>query len=60
MIDPQKVLLGALSGFAAAFVVDVNAWAKSGGKPFDWLLAGKRWVAGAVSGAATALVTVQI
>lgn len=45
------VIAGAVSGFVAALVVDVNAWARSK-KPFDWGLAVKRWLAGAVSGAA--------
>lgn len=54
MIDPRKLLAGAVSGFVAALVVDVNAWSKSG-ESFDWALAAKRWVAGAVSGMAAAM-----
>jgi hypothetical protein len=45
-----------MSGFVSAFLVDCNAWLKSGeDTKFDYALAFKRWVAGAVSGAVTAL-----
>lgn len=52
----KAIVAGAVSGFVAAAVVDVNAWSKRDDKadPFDWWLAFKRWVAGAVSGAAGA------
>lgn len=46
----KKLIAGAISGFLAAAVVDVQAWSKSK-EPFDWGLALKRWVAGAISGA---------
>jgi hypothetical protein len=49
----KLLLAGAISGCAAALVVDINAWSKSK-KPFDWGLAIRRWIAGAVSGAAAA------
>lgn len=49
-IDIRTLVAGAVGGFLAAVAVDVNAWARSGGE-FDWGLAFKRWVAGAVSGA---------
>lgn len=48
----KKAVVAALSGFLAAAVVDVNAWIKSGGD-FDWMLAFKRWVSGALTGAMT-------
>jgi hypothetical protein len=52
----KKVIVGAMSGFVSAFLVDCNAWLKSGeDTKFDYILAFKRWVAGAVSGAVTAL-----
>lgn len=47
----KMILGGAAAGFLAALAVDINAWAKSE-KPFDWGLAVKRWIAGAVTGAA--------
>jgi hypothetical protein len=47
----KLIIGGAAAGFLAALAVDINAWAKSD-KPFDWGLAGKRWLAGAVTGAA--------
>lgn len=46
----KMILAGALGGFLAAVAVDINAWSKSD-DPFDWGLALKRWIAGAVSGA---------
>lgn len=48
-IDLRAAVAGAVGGFLSAVVVDVNAWSKSD-RPFDWGLAVKRWVAGAVSG----------
>jgi hypothetical protein len=50
----KLIVAGALGGLLAAIAVDVNAWAKSDDKPFDWGLAVKRWIAGAMSGAAGA------
>lgn len=51
----KLIIAGALGGLLAAIAVDVNAWAKSDpALPFDWGLAVKRWVAGAMSGAAGA------
>lgn len=50
----KKLVAGAVSGFLAAFVVDINAWSKSD-QEFNWGLAVKRWIAGAVSGATAAL-----
>jgi predicted lysophospholipase L1 biosynthesis ABC-type transport system permease subunit len=54
MFDFKKIVAGAVSGFVAAAVVDVHAWSKSA-EPFNWTLAIKRWVAGAISGATAAL-----
>lgn len=53
-IDIKKAIAGAVSGFVAALVIDVNAWSKSDSS-FDWLLAVKRWIAGAVTGLAAGL-----
>lgn len=48
----KQILAGAVSGFAAAFVVDLQAWSKvKADEAFDWGIAFKRWVSGAVSGA---------
>ncbi len=48
----KKIIAGAVAGFAAALVIDINAWSKGPeGSKFNWLLAAKRWVAGAVTGA---------
>jgi len=58
-MDLKKIVAGAVSGFLGAFVVDLNAWKKATGS-FDWGLAAKRWVSGAVSGAMAALGMGQI
>lgn len=50
----QKVLVGVVSGAVSAFLIDLHAWSKAEGE-FDWGLAFKRWVAGAVSGFMMAL-----
>lgn len=58
MLDAKKIVAGAVAGFVSALVIDVNAWSKTdlgtGKKRFDWMLAFKRWVAGAVSGVVVA------
>lgn len=51
----QKIVAGAVSGFVAAFVVDISAWSKFPGKPFAWGLAFQRWISGALSGVLGAL-----
>ena len=53
-LDIKKIIAGAISGFFAALVVDVNAWSKTEDN-FDWLLALKRWIAGALTGIGAAL-----
>jgi hypothetical protein len=60
----KRVLAGALGGFVSAVLVDLNAWSRSSSASgstsddsvpdFDWGLAVKRWVSGAVSGALAA------
>lgn len=47
-------MIGAASGLFSSAAIDVNAWAKSQSK-YDWILAIKRWVAGAITGAITAV-----
>lgn len=59
-MDLKKIIAGAVSGFVAAFAVDMNAWAKAKGAAFDWMLAFKRWVSGATTGALAALGMGQI
>jgi hypothetical protein len=52
----KKVVAGALSGFVSAFLVDLNAWKSNEAMEyFNYALAIKRWLAGAVSGALTGL-----
>lgn len=52
-MNSKAIIAGAVSGFAAAFVVDIHAWS-SGDGAYNWAKAAKRWIAGAVSGAAMA------
>lgn len=49
----KAIIAGAVSGFVSAAIIDVNAWSKQEGQ-FNWFLAFKRWVAGAISGATAA------
>lgn len=55
----KGIVYGVGNGFLTAFLVDFNAWskakAKDGDPGFDWKLAFKRWVAGAVTGLTTAI-----
>lgn len=52
----KKVVAGTLSGFVSAFLVDLNAWKSNEAmEHFNYALAIKRWLAGAVSGALTGL-----
>ena len=59
-MDFKAIVAGAVSGFASAAIVDFNAWQKFKAKSedlndqFNWSLAFKRWMAGAVSGACAA------
>ena len=49
----KLIVAGAVGGFLSAAVTDVWAWANADGD-FNWGLAVKRWVAGALSGALAA------
>lgn len=49
VVPGASPVAGLASGLLAAVLVDLDAWAVSG-DGFDWGLAVKRWVAGAVSG----------
>lgn len=52
----KLIIAGAVSGLVSAILVDVHAWSKADpALPFDWGLAVKRWVGGAVSGALAGL-----
>ena len=60
MIDMKKIIAGAVAGIVSAAVIDIDAWAKwkaddHDGAAFDWGVAVKRWVSGAVSGVLAAL-----
>lgn len=48
----KPILGGALTGFVSAFLIDLDAWKMAPkDSKFDWSLAVKRWLAGAISGA---------
>ena len=49
MIDPKRIVLNVVVGIPTALVIDLDAWAKSGGK-YDWRLALARAAKGAVIG----------
>lgn len=53
MLNYKVAIAGAVSGFVSAVIVDVHAWSATEGG-YNWAKAGKRWIAGAVSGAAAA------
>jgi hypothetical protein len=50
-----KALKGAALGFLGAVMFDLQKWNESVGFGFDWNIAVKRWIKGAVTGAAGAL-----
>jgi len=50
----KKVIVGAMSGFVSAVLVDLDKWKKSELDKFDWNLAIKRYFMGAVTGAIAA------
>lgn len=54
----RKVLSGAASGLVSAILIDIHAWSQTPG-PFDWPLALRRWVAGALAGLASGLGLIQ-
>jgi hypothetical protein len=51
----KKVIASTLAGFLGAVVVDLDKWKTADSDHFDWKLAVKRWIQGAVTGAITAL-----
>lgn len=51
----KKVIASTLAGFLGAVVVDLDKWKTADSDQFDWKLALKRWIQGAVTGAITAL-----
>jgi hypothetical protein len=51
----KKVIASALAGLLGAVVVDLDKWKTADSDHFDWKLAVKRWIQGAVTGAITAL-----
>ena len=46
----HKILAGVVSGLMTGVVHDLGAWAKTPGR-YDWNLAIRRWVRGAIYGA---------
>jgi len=50
----KKVIAGAISGFVSAFMVDFGKWKATPDLSYDWKLAIKNWLLGAVGGAVTA------
>lgn len=55
-MNTKPILGGALTGFVSAFLVDLDAWKRAPkGSKFEWDLAAKRWLAGAVAGALAGL-----
>lgn len=50
----NQLIRGAVGGFVGALAVDVNAWSKTNER-FDWGLAVKRWLAGAMTGLASSI-----
>lgn len=51
----RALIVGAVSGFAGALVSDLHAYsAAPDGQSFNWGKAAARWIAGGLSGAATA------
>ena len=51
----KNIIVGAFSGLLSAIMVDLDKWKTSIDAQFDFKLAVKRWLAGAVSGALTGL-----
>ena len=51
----KKVIASTLAGFLGAVVVDLDKWKTADSDQFNWKLALKRWIQGAVTGAITAL-----
>lgn len=49
------IIIGALGGLAAAITVDYEAWKSHPNTSFNWMLAIRRWLTGAVLGAAAAV-----
>lgn len=52
----KKVAVSAVAGFVSAFMVDLDKWKQADANAtFDWSLALKRWLIGALGGVFTAL-----
>ena len=51
-MNQKTIVAGAISGFVSALLVDLHAWADTEDAAFNWRKAFKRWVGGAISGAA--------
>lgn len=52
----KKVAVSALAGFISALMIDLDKWKHADANAkFDWALALKRWLMGALGGVLTAL-----
>lgn len=51
----KKIVATAIASFLGAVITDIDKWKKSESDKFDWELAIKRWVKGAILGAMTGL-----
>jgi hypothetical protein len=59
-MDAKKIGIAALGGFLSAVVVDLGKWKQTPDLKYDWLLALKNWLAGAVTGAVAGMGVGQV
>lgn len=55
MFDQKKIIAGAISGFIAAIIVDLDAWRAMDDGPYDFKVAGRRLIVGVITGALGAI-----
>ena len=56
----KKIVVGAVGGFLSAVVVDFGKWKATPDLKFNWVLAIKNWIAGAITGALAGLGVQQL